>query len=746
MRIKISLFGNFTALVFSLLLPSPALSYEDDYSFINLSLKELLTIKVSTASLRNQYAFEAPSKIQVINKKVISERNYRYLSDVIKDLPAVRLSLYAASADSGSSEMIVRGIRGNNKIVLMWNGQRLNHPDSQSLHITPYLYPLSDIEQIEVIYGSASALYGSDTVSMTINMISSPKHDYSKPNWHMGIDYGRYSEIKGYIQYSGNVGIINTEFLLDSYQTDGVDFSNFEQFYSRYPNESGLNASYTHFAKELRDPYYHPSEESITARLKLDVEDFSIQTYYQRFKTQTQIGWSPLTYEANDESGHYIFEQLGFFLSHKFKFSEGVFLKSMIDHTRNKLDPDSHWNRPNAEPFRVYSAELAPRGIGTRTYKLNYGNRTKIEEQLSWDGLEKKLHSVVGISLTTVDLMPKSANLDFPGSYNNSFSTAIGDIQKFHNLSETNIGLFMQSQYEYSNTLTFTVGGRFDKHNRYGTTFNPRLVINYHNKDWFVKGIYGTSFLAPAAFFTFDTFLVPRDSQQVPNTNLKPEETTSIELNFGKYFDDVAVEMSLFVTKIENMIMQRQVKSIEQLSDDIGNYTFTTFHTINSGESNINGVTIEVKGLVNKNITPSASLTYITGNTQDETNNGKTYDLIHTPHYQAKFGIDSYWLDKSLNIFVKAQYTGLANYHPENYRFPASENNGVQFEMDSFWVFGFGGKYKINDTINFNFGVTNAIDKEYEQPIVGQETSSWTRIASTPGIPRQYYLGLEAVF
>ena len=738
-----------SALLFGIVLfmPNQAMSQQQEDLF-SLSLEDLLSIEISTASLRNQPSMNAPSKVIVISRTTINDRNYRYLADVIKDLPAVRLSLYAASADSGGSEMIVRGIRGNNKVVLMWNGQRLNHPDSQPLHLTPYLYPLSDIQQIEIIYGSTSALYGSDTVSMTINMISSNANDLGDNWWSASIDSGNNSEMKGYVHYAGKLGKAQVAFLIDSYKTGGIDFSGFDQFYSRYPDGPGVNASYTYFPKSERLDFYNPSEASLLLRGRLELDEFDIQAYFQRFQTQTQIGWSPIIYEADGASGEYIFKQLGFFLNHKLHWTDRVTLESLLDHTRNQLDPNSHWSRPNTAPFLVYSNTLEPRGTGTKTYKLNFGNRTKIEERIHYQNKDDTLHGVIGLSFSSVDMMPKSANLDRPGSYDNSFSSVVGDVQKFHNLSETNLGIYVQAQYDYSKALSFTAGARMDEHSRYGSTINPRVVVNYVNQsgNWFAKAILGSSHLAPAAFFTFDTFLVPRDSQQVPNTDLEPEKTTSVELNFGKSNDWLTIEMSMFYTQIKNLIMQRQVKSIELLEDEEGPYDFTTFHTINSGKTTISGASLEFKGQLADHLLTYASITRITGETADLTNDGLSYDLIHTPANQAKLGLGSYWLDSRLNLYIEAQFTGKAKYHPDNYRLPASDNHGKQFEMDDFWLFGAGGRYQITPNLSLRFDIQNVTDTAYEQPIVGQETSSWTRISSTPGLPRQYYIGLTARF
>ena len=65
--------------------------------------------------------------------------------------------------------MPVRGVVGNNKIVLLVNGMRVNPPGGEELMIR------SDIsvrfaDQIEIIYGPGSTLYGQDAISAVINI------------------------------------------------------------------------------------------------------------------------------------------------------------------------------------------------------------------------------------------------------------------------------------------------------------------------------------------------------------------------------------------------------------------------------------------------------------------------------------------------------------------------------------------------------------------------------------------------
>lgn len=58
-------------------------------NLLNLSLEELMNIKVVTASGYIQTTFEAPSTISVISAKQIEERGYEQLEDALRDIPGI---------------------------------------------------------------------------------------------------------------------------------------------------------------------------------------------------------------------------------------------------------------------------------------------------------------------------------------------------------------------------------------------------------------------------------------------------------------------------------------------------------------------------------------------------------------------------------------------------------------------------------------------------------------------------------
>ena len=58
-------------------------------NLLNLSLEELMAIKVVTASGYLQTTSEAPSTITVISSKQIEERGYEQLEDALRDIPGI---------------------------------------------------------------------------------------------------------------------------------------------------------------------------------------------------------------------------------------------------------------------------------------------------------------------------------------------------------------------------------------------------------------------------------------------------------------------------------------------------------------------------------------------------------------------------------------------------------------------------------------------------------------------------------
>lgn len=127
---------------------------------------ELDTLVV-TAGLQPLSARDVASSITVITREEIELKQYRYLSDLLRDVPGFSVS--QAGGAGSQTQVRVRGAEANHLLVLM-DGVRANDPASND----EFQYQLaltSSIERIEIIRGPQSATWGSDAIAGVINII-----------------------------------------------------------------------------------------------------------------------------------------------------------------------------------------------------------------------------------------------------------------------------------------------------------------------------------------------------------------------------------------------------------------------------------------------------------------------------------------------------------------------------------------------------------------------------------------------
>ncbi len=148
---------------------SSAYSQSDTAKLADLSLKDLLNIKVTTVSKTLQELGVAPATVTVVTREQIRIRGYQSLLDVLADLPDFKIDdkIYSVSGNS----VLVRGTQGQQNFVILLDGIKISSPTSEALPVMEN-YPVNLAEQVEIVYGPSSALYGADAVSAVINIIT----------------------------------------------------------------------------------------------------------------------------------------------------------------------------------------------------------------------------------------------------------------------------------------------------------------------------------------------------------------------------------------------------------------------------------------------------------------------------------------------------------------------------------------------------------------------------------------------
>lgn len=187
--------------------------------------KTLPTVVVSANRLP-ETAGIAASNIQIITQEDIQRSGTRNLADLLRQTATIQLIDTNSDGSNPSIGMRGFGENGAQNALILLDGRRLNNDTDIGMPSINNI-SLDDIDHIEIINGSAGALYGAGAVGGMINIISKP----ISRRLQAGVSVGSYQ----YEQYrvlaserAGKFGIqaIGEKTLADNYRDqNGVNSS-----------------------------------------------------------------------------------------------------------------------------------------------------------------------------------------------------------------------------------------------------------------------------------------------------------------------------------------------------------------------------------------------------------------------------------------------------------------------------------------------------------------------------------------
>ncbi len=554
------------SLIIIILLSSSVIFSQDKDSLnieelFDMSLSELLNISVITTSrTQNKEISKASATISVITSKQIEERCYQSLLDVLYDLPDIKID-YGVDP-RWMNDATIRGIRGMDKFIIMLDGIRISAPTNEVVAIMEN-YPIHFAEQIEVLYGPASALYGADAFSGVINIIS------KKPE----------EEALSETQISGAINTLTANAYTHKKFNNSINLTIAAQyFYDQQPDLSKYyKEEYEDMDEELRSGTFNTINGPITPETKVDpnkssilkaygiytglqVKDFKFAYFGNMAQHPTTIANSPHNSVYNESSKIQYFINMGN-VSYEKEFGK-ITSTTNATYSRYNIDPQSN--------FRNIWTEMEP------GYVFAYGWKAKAEQLLTWK-LYKTLVITGGLTYESYEALPRSNDYHYPVDLSNTQGIIVNTVTTNNpkgidaNLDElrsnySNTGGFLQVQYDPFKKLFITLGARIDNDSRYGNTIDPRISIVYQpsNKTT-VKGFFGTAFLAPSPQNMYDRYgTFSSDDEglnyysqffQMPNPDLKPQKIKTTELSMKTFFaDDLSLTLTGYYSNITGLI------------------------------------------------------------------------------------------------------------------------------------------------------------------------------------------------
>ena len=255
-------------------------------SFLEMSLEELMNVKVVSASRILEKSSDAPATIYLITDHQIKNRGYTNLEQVLEDIPGIEVQKKASV--EYSNYFTIRGIDGSEKFIVMMDGMRINSPTGTPLAIV-YNYPVFNAKQIEIILGPASALYGVDAFTGVINIIT--KNGVEGKGVRISSSYGMYNTTNN--SFSAGIGNEEISFILSGnfYYSDEPYFpeiykDEYRWYNEHYKTDGEMQLSpWDNNIINLPIQKYETPTTSYAVHAKLNIKDFEVG-YFRNFKLE----------------------------------------------------------------------------------------------------------------------------------------------------------------------------------------------------------------------------------------------------------------------------------------------------------------------------------------------------------------------------------------------------------------------------------------------------------------------------
>lgn len=145
-------------------------SAEEVTEFDSLNLADLLNLEIVSASNMAEELSDAPATVLVITSEDISNRGYTDLMEIFSDIPGIDMSITFGDL---YFRPYWRGFRkgSSSPFLFMVDGMVMNHLWFNWTDVMTAV-PLSNIKQVEVVYGPASSVYGPNAMMGVINVVT----------------------------------------------------------------------------------------------------------------------------------------------------------------------------------------------------------------------------------------------------------------------------------------------------------------------------------------------------------------------------------------------------------------------------------------------------------------------------------------------------------------------------------------------------------------------------------------------
>lgn len=635
---------------------------------------------------------DLPQKVEIISSDLIKSLPAENLAEVLKRTTNLDIVQYPGLSAAIGMRGFSPSAHARSYTLLLIDGKPAGTTNLATIN-------LDNVEQIEIVKGSYSVLYGSDAMGGVVNIIT--KRGGAVPEGHVSAESGSFGYRKWSTDFTGSHGK-NLSY--------GLGYSRQEQ------------------TKDYRLGQKNLLKISDVDKLILDKASYGDamdNSQYEMNSANAFVNYGISKQWKIDAEGSYTFaydvETAGNYW--------GTYGQSKKDVNRlnlyGTLEQNSEKNHFRFSPY--YTNDQNP-NYSDNTDKGFISFKSTVKEsgyQLQDNYNLGKLNVLVGTDLKVYDYV------------SNRFS-AIGtpaDPYKPNN-KFTNVAAFTQLAYSI-NKLDVNAGVRYDhftyhidaneglkaaEANANYNTVNPSVGAQYQFlKNFKAHASFGTAFSVPDAFKVAGKYTVSGKSY-VGNPDLDPEKsrTTDFGLGYSSTKNSLRFDVSYFQTLHDHKIVEEKMAS--------GEYTY-----VNANDSKMNGIELmssfnlgqflperpELEAYINFTWILKNDFTQLVGTEM------LTRDMQYVRKANGNFGLN-YRHDR-ISMRLNSRYIGsrlekdsfgaqrpgivAANYYIEG----GYKTTDKILQHPEYLLFDYSVGYAFTEKVNFGVTVSNLLDENYSE-------------------------------
>ncbi len=609
------------AAVLMLLAPPDARAQDTEPKDIfEMSLEELMTVKISTSGKTLERATEVPASIIIITRRDIETFGYTSLTQILEAIPG----FYNVKDLLHHSNFGIRGFwnyNPNRNLIVMVNGVRQGE-DVTGGNLTETIgVPVEAIDRIEVIKGPMSVMYGSGGFYGAVNIFTNIKREEDTYN-AFSATYGSNNTFRLTGQASGKTRDLLFSVNGTHTSTDGLD-----QPYAKMGSRGDIAGN----GSELTSKGMF---QNTTSHLDayFSYKDFWCYSSFDRNYMETAFLFQPLS----GGSGSYE-------ILNSFRGASGYKMRisPVLD-----LDLKLQLNRISHD----YTYEIMADSF---TMQIHPSSAVTAEMNMFYRPM-RSLGFTIGLNYHSAYDVSNFYDLPLLGLTNMYTSTGRDPIQTQ--------AAYLQAKWEATDRLLFVGGLRLERQRPHSlearvqqatphykrvedeftqddAIFVPRIAAIYSfDPNNVVKVLYGDAINRPS-------FFEKADMVGQPYAQLLPERIHTSEMNYTGIFSSLlTVSVSVFRNQLDNLIMR-------QMGFDATKQFYSYWS--NSGELVTNGCELQLLCRPVKNVSFDIAATY----QHTEDNNGAGRDVAYSPAVTGNVKA-SYAFWRGMTFALSGNYVG----------------------------------------------------------------------------------------